>query len=154
MAACFPMHSLLPAGLLEDVSLHGQLFISRVFDRLRWLLGKLTFSQVAQTPTAAAAAASAARQQFSMHGSSGSSSRAGQVPGAAPKESAGLFGRRRSPQHPAARAAGAGAGAVVGGAGLQGGSLGAGSRPLKLRSVTSVDLPVRGEAVQQPTLAA
>lgn len=31
-------------GLLEDVSLTGQLIISRVFDGLRWLLGKLTLS--------------------------------------------------------------------------------------------------------------
>lgn len=131
--------AVVPVGLLEDVSLHGQLFISRIFDKLRWLLGKLTFSSVGQTPTAAAAPA---RQHFS------SCSQAGG--GSAKAESGGLFGMLRSPRHPASRAA-----VRPGAAGVTSFGVGfAAGRRWKLRSVTSVDLPVRSERSDRGPAAA
>lgn len=125
--------------------MHGQLLISRIFDKLRWLLGKMTFATVGQTPTAAAAPP---RPHFSPHGSTTTSSRAGSQTEAtlgektAKSESGGLFSMLRSPRHPAVSAA-ADAGAV--GAPSSFGAGFAAGRRLKLRSVTSVDLPVRSE---------
>lgn len=120
------------AGLLEDVSIHGQLLISRNFDKLRWLLSKVTFSAVAQTHTAA-------QQRTSSLGSrSSSSSTADSTPAAAGGARQGFFEGLRSPKHPAAAAGAAGDGSAT--ASWRRG-VAAGGR-WKLRSVTSVDLPV------------
>lgn len=148
-------------GLLEDVSLHAQLFISSLFDKLRWLLGRLTFSSISSTPTAAVAArqraSAAGLHQLSSGGVSGGgrSSSSGISPAAASAAAAGggaaapagLFGRLRSAVQPgggaAGRRGGRGAASGYGGRGAAGGvTTGSGGR-LKLRSVTSVDLPVR-----------
>jgi len=134
------------------VSLQGQLFISRIFDTLRWLLGRITFSTVSNTPTAAVAArqrgSSALPGTHVASHSSGTASGAAGV-AAAGAASLGVFGRLRAAMHPGAAAAGAaGVGAAVGAAALAGGRSSGGSMAaagrgrLKLRSVTSVDLPV------------
>lgn len=44
-------HLLLHAGLLEDLSIFSQLFVNRIFDAIRWVIGSLTFVGTSTTPT-------------------------------------------------------------------------------------------------------
>lgn len=137
---------LLLLGLLEDVSLQGQLFISRIFDTLRRLLSKLTFSAVPATPSSAALAARQ-RQGWGMHrfGSTSSSTSMGSTPGhastATQPGSPGIWDRLRHPMAFSGGHAAAGAGAARASGSTAGAAASPGGR-LKLRSVTSVDLPV------------